>query len=157
MTDASRQFIISRLWAHVQEVRSYTDGLSPEQLKERPSVDQLSLHEIVMHLVGDQDMYIERVAHMLEEEHAELVPLNGASEVNESYVALNFNEGIRSYVEQRKTLISLLKTLDDRQWRKEGKHPHAPNYTVEKCMESLMRHEEHHLYEMFNVFFGVKE
>jgi len=72
------------------------------------------------------------------------------------YLTRNLPEGLKSFRQQRATLLVLLESLTDAQWRLGGKHPEIRNYTVEKCVESLMRHEEHHLYRMFTVFFGAQ-
>ncbi len=155
MAEETRILIIDRLRSHLQELQSFSNGLTEEQLKERPATGSWSIHEIAMHLVELQDVYVEQMARMLVEKQPVIIP-HVCTHTNGSYLSLCFPEQIRSYMEQRKTLTSLLQSLDDKQWRREGNHPDVKNYTVEKCMESLMRHEEHHLYEMFNVFFGVK-
>lgn len=153
MPSATRGMIIRRLREHLDELESFTDGLTEDQLKERPRPAQRSLYEIALHLGRVQDAYIDRVAVMLMEKNPvlESVSLNGAPIQTEDG---NPQVKLRSYIEQRKTLVALLGSLDDRQWKMEGKHPHVKNYTIEKCMEELMRHEECHLFEMFNVFFG---
>lgn len=153
MPAATRTLIIRRLREHLDELESFTHGLTEEQLKEHPRPAQRSLYEIALHLGRVQDAYIDRVAVMLMEKNPVLqnVLLDDApirAEDGNSHVKL------RSYIEQRKTLVALLGSLEDRQWKMEGKHPRVKNYTIEKCMEELMRYEECHLFEMFNVFFG---
>jgi len=142
-----------RLREHLDELESFTHGLTEEQLKERPRPSQRSLYEIALHLGRMQDAYIDRVAVMLMEKNPVLenVSVNG--------VPIHAEDGnsrikLRSYIEQRKTLLALLGSLEDRQWKMEGTHPCVKNYTIEKCMEELMRREECQLFEMFSVFFG---
>jgi hypothetical protein len=60
---------------------------------------------------------------------------------------------VRDFAEQRVNLVSLLDALDDRQWVREAIHPTIKHFSVEKCMEGLMRHEECHLYDLYKIFF----
>jgi hypothetical protein len=154
----TKSMVLRRLREHLDELASLTEGLTPELLKERPGDGRWSLHELGMHLAEVQDVFSERVARMLVEERPEVVPfVPDAARREGSYLTRNFAEGMRRFRSQRETLLALLASLTDRQWDLEGDHPEIRHYTVERCMESLMRHEEHHLYTMFNVFFGIRE
>src|SRR5437899_2069958 len=73
------------------------------------------------------------------------------------YFIENFSKRLKEFEVQRTTFSSLLKTLTNEQWQLEGIHPEVKHYTIEKSVESLMRHEEHHLYQMYLVFFGIRE
>lgn len=151
----TRALIIRRLREHLGELESFTRGLTVEQLQKRPRPTQRSLYEIALHLARTQDIYLDRIALMLTEKNPTIDGVSGDGERDD-------DEGkppvtVRSYVEQRKTLVALLGSLEDRQWKMEGKHQQVRHYTVEKCMEELMRHEECELFEMFKVFFGFEE
>ena len=151
-----RRTILERLKVHPAEIHSLTDGLSEEQLKERPAERKWSLHELTMHLCETQDVFVERAARMLTEERPQIVPYEpDEARQNGLYFTENLTKRMREFEVQRATLISLLQTLTDAQWKREGSHPEMKHYTIEKAMESFMRHEEHHLHQMFNVFFGL--
>jgi hypothetical protein len=154
----NRKLIVDRLAQHVGEVRSFTDGLPRDELRARPAPTTWSLFEIAMHLAEVQDIHVERVTRMLAEENPKITPFAPDKERQEGlYFSQNFERRMRDFEEQRRNLFALLKDLDDAQWRREGIHPEVKHYTIEKCVEAMMRHEEHHLLQMFNVFFGVRE
>jgi uncharacterized damage-inducible protein DinB len=153
-----RNLIITRLAEHVDELRSFTQGLTEQQLKERPAKEQWSLHELVMHLIEMQDVFIQRLTKLLVEEKPTIEPFEPDDARKRGLFLMESLEGrLATFLDQRATLVKLLQTLSEQQWQLEGVHPEIRHYTVEKCMESLMRHEEHHLYQMFNVFFRTEE
>lgn len=149
--------IVERLKSHPEEIRSLTNGLTDDQRKQRPAEGKWSLHEMTMHLCEVQDVLIERVARMLTEDRPEISPYK-PSEAQEkgSHLTENLDKRLREFEHQRTTLASLLDTFTDEQWQLEGHHPEMKGYTIAKAMEALMRHEEHHLNQMFNVFYGTE-
>jgi len=153
----NRKLIIRRLGEHAEEIESFTNGLTEGQLKERPAPGRWSLHEVAMHVVEVQDIFVERIARILVEDGPEIVPFEPDTARQEGlYLAEDLSRRMKEFYEQRKNLLGLAQTLTDEQWIREGNHPEVKHYTVEKCLEAMMRHEEHHLYQMFNLFFGTK-
>ena len=111
-----------------------------------------------MHLCAVQDVFIERLARMLTEDKPEITPYKpGEAQEKGSHLAEDFDRRLREFELQRMTLASLLETFTDEQWLLEGRHPEMKGYTIAKAMEGLMRHEEHHLYQMFNAFYGMRD
>ena len=153
-----RHTIIERLKAHTSEIHSLTDGLNEAQLKERPAEGKWSLHELTLHLCEVQEVFVERIARLLTEERPQITPYEPDESCQKGlYFTWDFNRRLKEFEVQRTTLASLLQTLTNEQWQLEGIHPEVKHYTIEKSMESLMRHEEHHLYQMYNIFFGIKD
>jgi hypothetical protein len=152
------ELIRRRLREHLQEIRGLTDGLPTAQLRKQPGEGRWSLHEIVMHLVETQDIFTERIARMLSDDLPQITPYTpDAARSGGSYLLLDFNDGMTGFTRQREHLLNLLGSLRKDQWDREGVHPEIRHYSVERCAEALMRHEEHHLYSMFNIFFGIPE
>ena len=121
-------------------------------------MERWSLHELVMHLIEMQDVFIQRLTRLLVEEKPKIEPFEPDDARKRGLYLMESLEGrLATFLDQRATLVKLLQTLSEQQWQLEGMHPEIRHYTVEKCMESLMRHEEHHLYQMFNVFFRTEE
>lgn len=111
-----------------------------------------------MHLAETQDVFGERVARILSEDRPVILPYEADGAAREgAYLHRDFREGMETLRRQRENLLTLLGSLTDAQWDLEGEHPEIRHYSIERCMESLMRHEEHHLYTMFNLFFGIRE
>jgi uncharacterized damage-inducible protein DinB len=152
----NRALLIGRLAQHVEELKGFTEGLSDEELRKRPSLNKWSLYELAIHLVEVQDIFIERLTRMLVEEKPEIAPfIPDKAREDGLYLLENLQQRMAVFERQRATLVALLRTLTGEQWKLEGVHPHVRHYTVEKSMEALTRHEEHHFYQMFNIFFGV--
>jgi len=149
--------IVRRLNDHLDEMESFVDGLPIEQLAQRPSPEKWSIAENILHIIDAQDVYIEWVARMLVEDKPRLDAYFIEDHTGNQYIAADLDRRLREFSEQRKNLIALLGAMTDKQWKHEGVHSDVKHFTIEKCMEGLMRHEESHLYEMFNIFFGVKE
>lgn len=153
----NRALLIGRLARHTEELQGFTEGLSDDELRKRPSMNTWSLHELAIHLVEVQDIFIERLTRMLVEDRPVITPfVPDEARKDGLYLLENLQQRMTAFERQRTTLVALLRTLTDDQWKLEGVHPEVRHYTVEKCMEALMRHEEHHFYQMFNMFFGVK-
>jgi uncharacterized damage-inducible protein DinB len=154
----TRDLIIGRLAEHLDELEGFTQGLSEQQRRERPARGEWSLHEHAIHIMEMQEVCVGRLTHMLVEDEPELTPfvLDQARQ-DGLYLAEDLKKRMGVFREQRKTLAALLSSLEDAQWKREGKYPNTRHYTVERCMEGLMRHEEHHLYRMYCIFFGVNE
>lgn len=158
MARTNRELIIQRLTQHAGELSWLLQGLTDEQLVERPSPHKWSLHELAMHIVETQDVFIERLAVMLTEPEARITPYKPDKAREDGlYLEWHLPFRLKTFKDQRSALTGLLGTLTEEQWRHEAFHPEVKHYTVEKAMESMMRHEEHHLYQMFNIFFGFKE
>ena len=153
----NRKLILGRLAQHVDEIHGFTKGLPESQLAERPSPTKWSLKEIAMHLIDTQDVFVERVTRILTEENPTIVPFTPDKAQQEgAYLSANLERRMNDFDVQRRNLFTIVRDISDAQWKREGIHPDVKHYTVEKCLEALMRHEEHHLLQMFNVFFGVK-
>ena len=150
------RMIIERLRTHPGEIHKLTDGLTEAQLKQRPSDVKWSLHELAMHVCEVQDVFIERLATMLTEVNPRLSSYEpDEARQNGLYFADHFGNRLKEFEVQRTTLASLLQTLTKEQWLLEAVHPEFKHYTIHSSMESLMRHEEHHLYQMYNVFLTI--
>ena len=150
-----KSLIVNRLSDHLDELQSFLNGLPDEQLRERPGPDKWSIGESALHIIEVQDIYLQWVALMIVEDVPKLE--NGSVEKVslDHYTVDDLPRRLKEFSEQRRNLLSLLSALTDQQWVREGIHPRINHYTIEKCMEGLMRHEEHHFYEMYNLFFGI--
>ena len=150
-----KSLIVNRLSDHLDELQSFLNGLPEEQLRERPGPDKWSIGESALNIIEVQDLYLQWVALMIVEDVPKL-ERGSIEEVSDNhYIVDDLPRRLKEFSEQRRNLLSLLSALTDQQWVREGIHPHIKHYTIEKCMEGLMRHEEYHFYEMYNLFFGI--
>jgi len=149
-----RNIVVGRLNDHAYELDSFIDGLTPAQLRARLYNNQRSIWELALHIVELQDISIGWLARMLVEDRPSLDDMTSDEPRNPALDEDLFVR-IKEFQEHRKNLVALLNALTDSQWKREGIHPRIRHFTVEKCMEGLMRHEEHHLYHIYNTFFGM--
>jgi hypothetical protein len=149
-----KNIIIGRLHDHADELESFVDGLTPDELASRSNGEGHSISDLVLHLVDLQGIAIGWLARMLIEDRPMLEDSSGGCRQRHD-IGPNLHAKLKEYREHRKHLIALLNALNDHQWKKEGIHPHIRHFTIEKCMEGLMRHEEHHLFQIYNLFFGA--
>jgi uncharacterized damage-inducible protein DinB len=152
----THRILLQRLKSHADEIHNLTDGFTDEQRKKRPAKEKWSLHELTMHLCEVQDVFVDRIARMLTEDKPGIVPYK-PDEARESgfHLTEDFVKRLKESEGRRTTLVALLDTLTDEQRQLEGQHPEAKRYTIEKAVEALVRHEEHHLYQMFTIASGI--
>jgi len=151
-----KTLIATRLNDHLDELRSFIDGLTPEQLCEHTPESTLSLADIAFHLMEVQEQFIEIVPRILLGERP-LFDHSGLERHSpDGVVVQNLRAYLKDFDDQRRSLVSLLNALSADHWKMEGDHPEIPHYTLEKCMEELMRHEEYHFFQMYRIFFCVR-
>ena len=146
--------IATRLNDHLDELKSFLDGLTPEQLSERPSDILLSLSSLAHHIIDVQEHYIDIVSRILLDDMPACDP--SCLDDHETDLTRHLSGRLKDFEDQRRNLVSLLNALSEDHWKREGTHPDIAHYTLEKCMEELMRHEEFHFFEMYRIFFGVR-
>lgn len=152
----SCRMIIDGLRAHPDDVQAVVEGLTETQLKRRPSGWEWSIYELALHVCDVQDAYIEQLSRMLTEDKPRLASSTPDDDRQRGgYPFQGFKKRLAEYKHQRTTMASLLETLTDEQWAFEGIHPGIEHYTIRKSMENLMRHEDHYLNQMRELFLQI--
>jgi len=150
-----KTLIATRLNDHLDELRSFVDGLTEDQLKDRGPNGRLSLADITLHLAEVQEGFVAMLSQILQEDAPVLSPPLLNNHCTRNFTDADLKPRMKEFDGQRRSLVSLLNALDDHHWKREGAHPKIQHYTVEKCLEEMMRHEESHFYEMYQIFFGA--
>jgi hypothetical protein len=150
-----RLLTVTRLNDHLDEIWSFIDGLSDDQLRNRPSSGSWSMWEIIRHLFEVQETHVVLLTQMLVEERPDAGPMCLDNHAGDRHLGGDLRTGMKEFERQRHNLVSLLGALTAQHWQREANHPSVMHFTVEKCMEGLMRHEEYHLYELYRIFFGA--
>jgi hypothetical protein len=151
-----KTLIAARLNDHLDELWSFIDGLTPEQLAERSSESPMSLADLAFHLMNVQEHYVDVVSRILLNERPVFDPSCLERHSSDELVVQRLRSQLKDFDDQRRSLVSLLNALSQEHWKMEGVHPEIQHYTLEKCMEELMRHEEYHFFEMYRILFGVR-
>lgn len=150
-----KRLIATRLNDHLDELGSFVDGLTDQQLQDRGPNGQLSLADITLHLAEVQEGYLAMLSQILLEDLPPLAPVPLDKHCTANAVQSDLRPRLKEFDNQRRSLVSLLNALADHHWRREGVHPTIPHYSLETCLEEMMRHEESHFYEMYQIFFGA--
>ncbi len=151
-----KTLIATRLNDHLDELRSFIDGLTVEQLNERPPDVPYSLADVAQHLMDVQEHYVDIVSRILLNERPSFDPSCLENHTSHTDLAQHLAARIKDFDDQRRSLVSLLNALSEDHWNMEGSLAVIPHYTLENCMEDLMSLEEFHFYEMYRMFFGVR-
>lgn len=114
-------------------------------ISRRPTDDQWSIKEILCHLVDIQDVVAGRVQKMLSEENP---PIELYDEERENSERDHRGDDIGLYkanfVSVRDILMSKLAGADAGIWKRTGRHPLNPEFTVEFAVNDMLDHERLH-------------
>lgn len=142
--------IAARLRQQAADVRRLTSGLEDEQLERRTAAGKWSLKELVCHLWRVQQILHARVTAMLTSDNpafAKYAPEEDAE--FEGVVQRPFAETLAAFATDRDSLTTDIERMSPSDWRRPGRHPSFPHFDVHFQIEYLMRHEAHHIYQMF--------
>ncbi len=139
----------NRLKQQAGDIERLTAGLDEATLARRPIPEKWSLKELVVHLWRVQQVFEGRIRAMLAETNPGLASYDQNDEPE--FLRLLESDGaelVQGFLRERGALVERLETLGPDDWSREGKHPEYARYDVEFCVEYLVFHEGHHLYQM---------
>jgi uncharacterized damage-inducible protein DinB len=127
-------------------------GLSIEELKERPIPGKWSIFEIVMHLADAEIIGACRFRQVLSL-HSGLLPVydEAAWAVHLDYQSKSrdyFDSNLNLFNDLRKTTTTLLLACTDEDWAKTGDHPARGTMTLRGLLELYADHSERHLVQI---------
>src|ERR1700680_1337879 len=120
-------------------IQRLTDGLSREQLTQRPSEGEFSVLEHVWHLRDiEHEGYAVRIEKLLTEDNPALQDIAGARLAAErGYHDLDFSKGLAEFSRGRKDNIGVVKNLSDAQLKRRGRFEAGHEVTLEKVLVML--------------------
>ena len=109
---------LSLLAATPQRIAAATRGLSPAQLRARPSHDEWSANEVLAHLRACTDARGKPIiTKILTEERPTLRAINPRSWIKETnYLDLAFRTSFRAFAKERAELLAVLEPLPRKSW-----------------------------------------
>jgi len=114
-------------------------------ISHRPSDHQWSVKEILCHLVDIQEVIAGRVHKMLSEQNP---PIELYDEEKENRARDHRHDDMGLYkakfVSTREELLSQLTRAELADWKRAGRHPLNPDYTVEFVLNDMLDHEHLH-------------
>jgi hypothetical protein len=120
-----------------------------EILKRRPSPAKWSAHEHACHLATSDALFLERLDLILSTP-APYIRSAAPSPEEEagSYLDLDLDERLESYVSERAALVERLKKLSPDEWQKTAEHEAFDHYSVFIMFRHLLNHEMLHAYRI---------
>jgi hypothetical protein len=121
----------------------------PQILKRRPSPAKWSAHEHAYHLATSDALFLERLDLILSTP-APYIRSAAPSPEEEagSYLDLDLDERLESYVSERAALVERLKKLSPDEWQKTAEHEAFDHYSVFIMFRHLFNHEMLHAYRI---------
>lgn len=114
-------------------------------ISHRPSENNWSIKEILCHLVDIQEVVAGRVQKMLSEENP---PIELYDDERENRERDHRGDDIGLYkanfVSTRDNLLSKLAGAEDSVWKRAGRHPLNPEFTIEFVVNDMLDHEHIH-------------
>lgn len=133
------------LEANLADVERSVDGASEEQ------ADQgvWPMRQMLMHLLGAQELMVGRAKRMLSEDNPDLGSIPPTEVVaGKASGTPNIADLLVSYRDGRREAIELTRSLSDADFARPGLHPEWGGMTVLSQLTYLVRHEQSHLAEL---------
>jgi len=133
-----------------QKISELLEGLTHNQLTNKPTPEEFSFVEHVCHLRDiEREGYAVRIRRLLEEEHAQLKDIDGTRlAIERDYNAQNIGESLQSFAEARRDNILLLKGRAEDQLSRKAELEGVGEITLRRLVEMMYEHDESHLDEM---------
>lgn len=144
MDATSRQALIDQYRDGYDAVVAALQGITETELDRRPAPDAWTPREIVHHLADSEMTSAIRVRRLLAEDH----PLIQGYDEPEFARNLHYDRPIDTSLEAlraaRRCTASLLATLGESEWLREGTHSESGRYSVEIWLGNYARHAHDH-------------
>lgn len=138
--------LIERYAAGPRKLREAVAGMNAEQAAARPIVGRWSTLEVVSHLADFEIIGVDRLTSVIAE-HEPTLP--GRSEQHYAerlgYQQRDLEEQLRMVEVCRSHATTMLKKLSPDDWKRRGMHTEAGPLTLEKLLERVVKHVEHHI------------
>jgi hypothetical protein len=126
-----------------------TIGLTPAQLRNRPTQNEWSASDVLAHLRACADMWGNPIAAMIAEDHPTLRAVNPRTWIKKTnYLELEFRPSLRAFGTQRADLLAVLEPLPLEGWARAATVTGAGKVlerTVLSYAQWLVRHERPHI------------
>lgn len=150
MNHQDLQSLTEFLEAMPEFIRRLTNGLSPAELKKKPSEKEFSVLEHVWHLRDiELEGYSVRIKKLLSENRPVLQDIDGGRLAEErSYNNLDFVEGLEAFARARRDNIRKIKGLTLEQLNCSGLFEGATPITLGRVLQMMREHDESHRKEL---------
>lgn len=121
----------------------------PAVLKRRPFPAKWSAHEHACHLAVVHALFFERLEHMLATPAPVITPYDpGSQDPDDRLLHMDLNSALGQYVDERKRLVSRLRTLTLGDWERTAEHGEYSHYSVFVMFRHVALHDFLHAYRI---------
>ena len=139
-------------------LRNLLTQISPELYKVRRIKNKWSIHEQACHIAtGDQIGFIDRLNLFINEPKPIITPLSGESFPANYLIKMDLAEALEMFVEKRKELLSLAKSVDSTIWDKKAEHPEYKIFTPYIMLRHRLLHDHFHMYRIEELWLANPE
>jgi hypothetical protein len=121
----------------------------PAVLKRRPAPRKWSAHEHACHLSVVHDLFSRRLEEILVSPAPVITPYDpGQSDPDDRLLALDLEESLQKYEDDRRRLVARLRDLSDADWRRTAEHGEYSHYSVFIMFRHVAFHDFLHAYRI---------
>jgi hypothetical protein len=118
-------------------------------LKRRPPSGKWSAHEHACHLASVHRLFVDRLDYMLATPSPVITPYDpGRDDPADALLALDLDESLRRYGDDRARLVARLRQLSDTEWQRTAEHGEYSHYSVFIMFRHLALHDFFHAYRI---------
>lgn len=123
--------------------------VAPADLKRRPAAGKWSAHEHACHLAVVHGLFLDRLEHILVAPSPVITPYDpGRDDPDDALMALDLDESLRRYADDRARLVARLRQLSDADWQRTAEHGEYSHYSVFIMFRHLALHDFFHAYRI---------
>jgi hypothetical protein len=126
-------------------------------LKRRPAAGKWSAHEHACHLAVVHGLFIDRLEHILATPSPVITPYDpGRDDPDDALMALDLDESLQRYMDDRARLVARLRQLSDADWKRSAEHGEYSHYSVFIMFRHLALHDLFHAYRIEELLLSKK-
>jgi DinB superfamily len=121
----------------------------PAVLKRRPAPKKWSAHEHACHLAVVHDLFFRRLEEILMSPAPVITPYDpGQSDPDDLLLAIDLEDALQKYEQDRARLVARLRDLSDADWRRTADHGEYSHYSVFIMFRHVAFHDFLHAYRI---------
>ena len=118
-------------------------------LKRRPASGKWSAHEHACHLAVVHRLFVDRLDYMLAAPAPVITPYDpGRDDPDDALMALDLEDSLQRYADDRVRLVARLRQLSDGDWRRTAEHGEYSHYSVFIMFRHVALHDFFHAYRI---------
>lgn len=139
--------LISELERNATIFQSMFTGTTISFQQWRPETDKWNIHEILCHLLDEEQFdFRARIKHTLETPEETMPSINPVGWVQEkNYAGWNYSETLNKFIQERKRSVLYLKELKNPNWQSSHHHPQLGVMTAEAFLFNWLAHDYLHI------------